>query len=78
MTREIVEFCRLRSIRFDPFVIRISKLLPFRAGAYDAGINMELTRFRGHLIVLLTDEEVYGEYSETNRGAGGTAASPTV
>jgi hypothetical protein len=75
MTMEIVEFCRLRSIRFDPFVIRISKLLPFRAGAHD---TVELTRFRGHLIVLLTDEEVYGEYSETNRGAGGTAASPTV
>jgi hypothetical protein len=36
---EIVEFCRLRSIRFDPFVIRISKLLPSRAGAHDSGIN---------------------------------------
>jgi len=39
---------------------------------------LELTRFRGHLIVLLTDEEVCGEYRETNRGAGVTAPSPAV
>jgi hypothetical protein len=38
----------------------------------------ELTQFRGHLIVLLTDEEVCGEYSETNRGAENATPSPSL
>jgi hypothetical protein len=39
---------------------------------------VELTQFRGHLIVLLTDEEVCGEYSETNRGAENATPSPSL
>jgi hypothetical protein len=39
---------------------------------------MELTRFRGHLNLLLTDEEVCGEYRQTNRGAGVAAPSPSL
>jgi hypothetical protein len=41
-------------------------------------LTLELTRFRGHLNLILTDEEVCGEYSETNRGAENATPSPSL